>query len=39
MEIRLGTEATKDLEYIKSIGNKRILKRIELLLKSILNTP
>jgi toxin YoeB len=39
MEIRLGPEATKDLAYIKSIGNTRIIKRIELLLKSIMITP
>ncbi|HLO55060.1 MAG TPA: Txe/YoeB family addiction module toxin [Saprospiraceae bacterium] len=39
MEIRLGSEAVKDLEYIKSIGNHKILKRIVLLIESIKNSP
>ena len=39
MEIRLGSEALKDLEYLKSVGNHKILKRIALLIKSIKLTP
>ncbi|MFZ1748751.1 MAG: type II toxin-antitoxin system YoeB family toxin [Saprospiraceae bacterium] len=39
MEIRIGPEAAKDLEYIKSISNKGLFNHIELLLKSIIETP
>lgn len=39
MEIRLGSEAVEDLIYIKKNRNKKILNRIDMLIKSILISP
>ncbi len=39
MEIRLGSEAVEDLIYIKKNRNKKILNRIDMLIKSILVSP
>lgn len=39
MEIKLGSQAKKDLEYWKKTGNQKVLKRIRTLTESIIKNP
>lgn len=39
MQIKLSPEAKEDLDYWRKCGNKKILKRIEVLIRSIAETP